>query len=103
VLIGLAIIAIIFGLIAFLLLGQQITERKTITATIVRIDAAGMVQANYVASYQITFNDGSFIVTCSTDTVEHSLKEGHTYTISLVKRWGNLLWFITNVTEVQVP
>jgi len=82
---------------------DRVVEEKTMTVTIVRIDATGMLQANYVAGYKLTFSDGSFIVTRSTDTVEHLLQEGHTYTISLEKRWSNLLWLITNVTEITTP
>ena len=80
---------------------EQTAERKTMTVTIIRIDA-NTPYANYVANYQLTFSDGSHIVTVSTAIVE-TFKEGHTYTISFKKKWPYLLWYITNVTEVQTP
>lgn len=79
---------------------EQIVEEKTITVTIVDITFNTGSGWSYPTNYQLKFSDGTWILTGSISTVESSLKRGHAYKLSLMKKRGYADWFITNVTEI---
>jgi hypothetical protein len=79
--------------------GEQVVEEKTITVTITDIyftEGFGLGDAHY----QLTFSDGNWIKTESIAVVESSLKIGHTYTLSLIKKRSHN-WTITKLIEVS--
>jgi len=82
--------------------GEHIVAQKTVTVIIVDIVFNPGTEV-YRTNYQLKFSDGTWLITESLSIVESSLKIGHSYNLSLMKKRAYINWFITNVTEVQTP
>ena len=98
ILLAIIVIAIV-GLIFWSISLEEIVDKKTISVTIEDIEYN---EGGYATdpSYQITFKDGTWLVT-EVNSVIESLKIGHSYKLTIGKKRIGGHWIVLEAEEIS--